>query len=206
MTAILAQKGTMTQLYDEKGNVVSVTALEAGDCFVVLRRTRDQDGYEAVQLGQGKPSKRRLTKAVAGHFKKSGATATRFLREVRVADAAAFKPGQRLSVEAFKPGDKVDVTGWTKGRGFASGMKRWGWHGGPATHGSMSHRRIGSVGSGTSPGRVWPGRTLPGHYGVERVTVRNLRVVKVEPERSVLYVSGAVPGGRGGELIVVKRS
>lgn len=204
MTAILAQKGTMTQLYDEKGNVVPVTVLEADNCFVVLRRTKAKDGYDALQIGQGKPSKRRLTRAVAGHFRKSGATPTRFLREVRVADVESFQPGQKLTVAAFKPGDKVDVTGWTKGRGFASGVKRWGWRGGPATHGSMSHRRIGSVGSGTSPGRVWPGRTLPGHYGVERVTVRNLRVVKVEPERSRLYVEGAVPGGRGGELIVVK--
>lgn len=204
MTEIIGHKGTMTQLYDEQGVVRPVTAIHVPNCIVVRKRTKQTDGYEALQLGVGQLSKRRSTKPLLGYFKKAGVEPRGVLREVRVDNVDDYKIGQQLGVDLFKPGERVAVSGITRGRGFAGGMRRWGWHGGPQTHGSMSHRRIGSLGSGTSPGRALRGRTLPGHYGVERVTVRNLKVVKVEAERGVLYVEGAVPGHRGGIVHVRK--
>lgn len=204
MIMLIGRKGEMCQLFDEQGVVQPSTEIHVGQNVVVARRTRSGHGYEALQLGFGAPSKRRLNKPYAGHFRKAGQEPTGVLREVRVDKSEDFQVGQKLGVELFQPGDKVRVTGKTRGRGFAGGMRRWGWHGGPGSHGSMSHRRIGSVGSGTSPGRVLRGRTLPGHYGTERVTVRNLKVVKVEPERGCLYVRGAVPGHRGSVVLVTK--
>jgi large subunit ribosomal protein L3 len=203
---LLGQKARMTQLYDEKGGVMPATPIDVGGCVVVARRTRSEHGYEALQLGFGAPGKRGLTKAVEGHFKKAGAEPRGWLHEVRVADSGQFQVGQQLGADQFQPGDKVAVTGWTRGRGFSGGMRRWGWHGGPASHGSMSHRRIGSVSSGSSPGRVWPGRSLPGHYGTERVTVRNLKVVRVDAEKGLVYVGGAVPGHSGGRVLLRKGS
>ena len=141
---------------------------------------------------------------MAGYFRKQGVEPTRLLREVRIADAGAVEVGQQLGADLFQPGDRVRVEGRTKGRGFAGGIKRWGWHRGPMTHGGMSKRRIGSVGAGTSPGRVLKGRALPGHYGVERVTIRNLRVIKVNAEQNVVYVKGAVPGHRDGVVLLRK--
>ncbi len=196
----------MTQVYGEDGVATPVTEIRLGDCVVVSRRTSERHGYNAVQLGLGKANPKRLKKPLAGYFKKAGVEPVRMLREVRMDDTSGFEPGQQLGADLFQPGDVVRVEGRTKGRGFAGGMKRWGWHGGPMTHGGMSKRRIGSVGAGTSPGRVLPGRTLPGHYGVERVTIRNLRVVKVEAGRNVVYVSGAVPGHRDGVVLLRKDS
>ena len=204
MTGLIGQKGEMTQFYDEQGQVVPVTAIEIGKCIVVGLRTIEKHGYCAIQLGQGQPSKRQLTKPYEGQFKKAGVPAARFVQEFRVKSVEGFQVGQVLTVELFKPGELVLATGWTKGRGFAGGMKRWGWSGGPASHGSMSHRRIGSVSSGSSPGRVLPGRTLPGHYGTERVTVKNLKVVKVDSESGVVYVRGSVPGYRGSKVLIQK--
>jgi large subunit ribosomal protein L3 len=201
--ATLGQKGQMTQLYDEKGVVVPTTPIDVSTCVVVAKRTREEHGYAALQLGFGEPSKRATTKAVAGHLKKAGVAPVGWLCEVR-AEPEGYQVGQKLGADQFKAGDRISVTGVTRGRGFAGGMRRWGWHGGPASHGSMSHRRIGSVSSGSSPGRVWPGRTLPGHYGVERVTIRGLRVFSVDAEKGIVYVRGAVPGRRGGRLILKK--
>jgi large subunit ribosomal protein L3 len=203
--ALIGQKGSMSQLYDEQGRVRPVTAIEVGECVVVRKRTKTLDGYDALQLGFGKPSKRQATKPVQGHYRKAGLEPMGVLREVRVDKIDDYQVGQRLGVGVFKTGDVVSVTGTTKGRGFTGGMKRWGWHGGPASHGHTSHRRIGSLGSGTSPGRVLRGRTLPGHYGVERVTVRNLKVFRAEPEKGIVYVTGAVPGYRGG-VVLIRRS
>ena len=204
MIAIIGEKGSMCQVYDDQGVVRPSTEIKVTGCTVVARRTVATHGYEAIQLGAGKPSKATLTKPYAGHFKKVGLEPAGVLREVRVEKSDEYQVGQKLGVELFQPGDKVAVVGTTKGRGFAGGVRRWGWHGGPATHGSMTHRRIGSIGSGTSPGRVLPGRTMPGHYGVERVTIRNLRVVKDEPEKGLLYVRGAVPGHKGSVVMVRK--
>jgi len=204
MIAVIGKKGAMFQLYDGSGMVRPSTEIKVSGCVVVAKRTRAAHGYEALQLGTGTPSKRVLTKPYSGYFRKSGLEPTGVLREVRVAKADDYQIGQKLGVELFQPGDKVSVVGTTKGRGFAGGMRRWGWHGGPAAHGSMTHRRIGSLGSGSSPGRVLRGRTMPGHYGVERVTIRNLKVVKVDPENGALYVRGAVPGFQGSVVIVRK--
>jgi len=207
MVALIGTKGRMTQLYDDKGQVIPVTAVRVGkDCIVVRKRTVEADGYEALQLGFGKPNAKRQNRPDAGVFKHAGLAPHKLLREVRFGDTSQFQKGQHLSVDLFKPGDKVAVIGTTKGRGFAGGVQRWNWSSGPRTHGSMSHRRTGSAGSGSSPGRVLRGRHQPGHYGVERVTVKNLKIVKVEPERGVLYVSGAVPGNAGSLLVVRKLS
>jgi large subunit ribosomal protein L3 len=204
LTAVLGLKVNMTQVYDDQGMAVPATAIDVSECVVARTRTKDRDGYEAVQLGFGKANAKRLSKPLAGYFKQAGIEPVRFLREVRTEGAGGLKVGQKLGADLFQPGDKVSVTGSTKGRGFAGGMKRWGWHGGKATHGSTSHRRIGSVGAGTSPGRVLRGRNLPGQYGNERVMVRNLNVVKVEPDKGLLFVKGAVPGNRGSLLVVKK--
>ncbi len=204
MVAVLGRKGMMTQLYDEQGTCVPVTAIRMDECVVIATRTVKKNGYEALQLGFGRANPKRLTKPMAGHFRQAGVEPARLVREVRMDTTEGFKPGQQLGPDLFQPGDKVWVEGRTKGRGFAGGMKRWGWHGGNRTHGATSHRRVGSVGAGTSPGRVLPGRTLPGHYGTERVSIKNLRVVKIEPEKGILYVNGAVPGHRDG-VVLVKR-
>ncbi|MEO0081984.1 MAG: 50S ribosomal protein L3 [candidate division WOR-3 bacterium] len=210
--ALLGRKGAMSQLFDEQGRAVPVTAIEVGtDCVLVRRRTKDADGYDALQLGFGKANKKRLTKPRAGVFKRAGVLPVRLLREVRLGEAeasacAGLKPGQHLTVDAFKPGEIVHVVGRTRGRGFAGGVERWNWSSGPRSHGSMSHRRTGSVGAGSSPGRVLRGRHLPGHYGNEQVTVKNLRVVKVESGLGRLFVTGAIPGPRGGVVIVRKKS
>ncbi len=193
----------MTQVFDEQGRVVPATMIEVGkECVVVARRTMEKNGYVALQFGFGKANPKQFKKPIEGYFKKSGVEPTRVLREVRMDSTDGYEVGKYLSVELFKPGEKVHVMSKTKGRGFAGGVKRWGWSSGPRTHGSMSHRRVGSVGAGTSPGRVLPGRHLPGHYGNERVTIKNLRIVKIEPEKGILYVSGAVPGNRGGLVLV----
>ncbi|MGQ9678000.1 MAG: 50S ribosomal protein L3 [bacterium] len=204
MMGLVGQKGEMTQLYDDSGKVTPVTAIKVGRCIVVGLRRKDKHGYYAVQVGGGDPSKRNLVKPYVGQFKKAGVPVVGVVQEFRVSSIDDFHVGQELKVDFFKPGELVKVTGWTKGRGFAGGMKRWGWHGGSGSHGSMSHRRIGSLGAGSSPGRVLPNRTLPGHYGCERVTIKNLRVVKVEPEEGVIYLRGSVPGYRGARILIEK--
>ena len=204
MIGLIGHKGEMCQIFDDRGVVRPVTAISVPDCIVVRKRTKDTDGYEAVQLGLGKISKRRSTKPTLGYFKKAGVEPRNVLMEFDVDKLDDFKVGQKIGVDGLKPGDKVMVSGITKGRGFTGGMKRWGWHGGNKTHGSTTHRRIGSLGSGTTPGRPLKGRTAAGHYGVERVTVRNLRVVKVEADKGVIFVEGAVPGCRGGVVSVRK--
>jgi large subunit ribosomal protein L3 len=204
MTALVGAKGYMSQIYSDEGIAIPATAVEVGKCVVVAIRTKPVDGYEALQIGFGSASKATRTKPALGHFKKAGVEPTRVLVEVKADKVEDYKVGQQLGVDVFQPGDKVSVTGTTIGRGFAGGVRRWGWHGGPDTHGSNSHRRIGSLGSGSSPGRVLPGRTLPGHYGCERVTVRGLKIVKVEPDKGTIYVSGAIPGHRGSVVVVRK--
>jgi large subunit ribosomal protein L3 len=194
----------MSQIYDDQGVVWPVTAVVAPDCIVVRLRTKAADGYEALQLGVGSISRRRSTKPVLGQFKKAGVEPRNTVREARVESTSAYAVGQKIGVDQFKPGDRVSVSGITRGRGFSGGMRRWGWHGGPASHGSTSHRRIGSLGSGSSPGRALRGRTLPGHYGVEQVTTRNLRVVKVDADKGIIYVNGSVPGHRGGVVVLKK--
>jgi large subunit ribosomal protein L3 len=206
MIALIGQKGVMAQLYDERGVVVPATEVRVGECVVVGKRTQELNGYEALQIGFGAVSKRKSSKSLLGFYKKAGLPPAQSLQEIEVDGMADYKVGQKLGVGVFALGDTVHVTGITKGRGFTGGMKRWGWHGGPASHGSMFSRRIGSLGSGTTPGRPLKGRTGAGHYGVEQVTIRNLSIVKLEPEKGVLYVNGAIPGHRGGLVLIRKRA
>ncbi|MBM3331670.1 50S ribosomal protein L3 [candidate division WOR-3 bacterium] len=206
MKALIGQKGIMAQLYDERGVVVPATEVKVGECVVVGKRTQELNGYEALQIGFGAVSKRKSKKSLLGFYKKAGVPPARSLQEILVDKIADYHVGQKLGVDVFALGDRVHVTGITRGRGFTGGMKRWGWHGGPASHGSMFSRRIGSLGSGTTPGRPLKGRTGAGHYGVEQVTIRNLSIVKLDREKGVLYVNGAIPGFRGSLVLIRKRA
>jgi large subunit ribosomal protein L3 len=203
MRGILGKKVGMTQLFDESGVVIPVTIIEAGPCYVTQIKTVDTDGYNAVQVGFDEVLERKLTKGELGHLKKASAPTLRQVREIRYDEAPTFAPGDVLKADIFKEGDVVDVTGITKGRGFAGAVKRWNFAGGPKTHGqSDRHRTPGSRGSGTTPGRTYRGIKSPGHYGNERVTVQNLRVALVDAERNLIAVRGAVPGARNGLVLV----
>jgi len=204
--AILGKKLGMTQIFEDNGDVVPVTVLKAGPCVVVQRKTVAEDGYEAVQLGLVElPGPRRVTKAMEGHFKKAGANPVRFLREVRLpAGGAGVKVGDKVLVDQFAVNEYVDVIGVSKGRGFAGFHKRHHFGGGGAAHGSMFHRAPGAIGASAYPSRVLKGMRAAGHMGVDRVTVRNLRVVRVLPDEHTLLVRGAVPGPDGGYVVVRK--
>ncbi len=201
--AIIGKKLGMTQFFTPEGRLVPVTVIEAGPCTVVQKKTVETDGYEAVQLGFGEKKEKKVTKPEKGHFDKAGVTAKRVLREFRLADCAALNLGDAVSVEIFAEGDKVDVTGISKGKGYAGTVKRFGTHRGPMAHGSKYHRGPGSMGACSTPSKVMKGKKLPGHMGVDRVTVQNLNVVKVDSERNLLLVKGAVPGARG-SIVTVK--
>ncbi|NPV54067.1 MAG: 50S ribosomal protein L3 [Firmicutes bacterium] len=201
---ILARKLGMTRVFDSDGNAVPVTVVEAGPCIIVQKKTRETDGYNAIQLGMGEKRERLFTRAVRGHFKKAGLKPTRYLKEIRTDDAEQFQVGQEVKADIFKEGDSVDITGTSLGKGFSGVVKRWNFRRGPMSHGSMYHRRVGSLGA-TDPARVFKGRRLPGRLGGERVTIQNLKVVKVDADRNLLLVRGAVPGRRGG-LLIVKES
>lgn len=201
---LLGRKIGMTQIFGENGHPMPVTVIEAGPCPVLQVKTAARDGYEAIQLGFGEIKERRATKAAQGHAKKAGTMPRRFIREFRLPTVAEYQPGQVLTVELFQVGDQVDVTGTSIGKGFQGGVKRWHWKGGPMTHGSMSHRRPGSIGSSAFPSRVWKGHHMPGHMGDERKTVQNLPVVGVDKEQGLLLVGGGVPGPEMGYVAVRK--
>jgi large subunit ribosomal protein L3 len=201
---ILGKKIGMSQVFRADGQVVPVTLLKAGPCVVVQRKTPTTDGYDAVQLGFVEFAKAsRTTKPMAGHLKKANADGVRFLREVRMRPGDDdLKQGDRVLVDQFKPADKVDVIGVSKGRGFASVIKRHHFRGGPGGHGSMFGRAPGSIGASSFPSRVFPGTRMGGHMGDEQVTIRNLEVVDVVAEDNVLVIKGAVPGPNGGYVLV----
>lgn len=201
---ILGKKIGMTQVFRADGQVVPVTVLKAGPCVVVQRKTPARDGYDAVQLGLMEFAKAsRTTKPLAGHLKKGNGDGVKFLREVKLRPGDDdLKQGDRILVDQFKPNDKVDVIGVSKGRGFASLVKRHHFRGGPASHGSMFHRAPGSIGASSFPSRVFPGMRMAGQMGTQQVTVRNLEVVNVDAEDNVLMVKGAVPGPNGGYVVV----
>jgi large subunit ribosomal protein L3 len=206
VSAILGKKLGMTQIFEANGDVVPATVLKAGPCIVVQRKTAAKDGYEAAQLGLVEvPPPRRVTGAREGHFKKTGAGAnpTRLLREVRLGDGdGEVKVGDKVLVDQFAVDEFVDVIGVSKGRGFAGFHKRHHFGGGGGAHGSMFHRAPGSIGASAFPSRVLKGMLAAGHMGVDRVTIRNLRVVKVMPDENALVVKGAVPGPTGGYVMV----
>ena len=201
---ILGKKIGMTQVFRPNGQVVPVTLVKAGPCVVVQRKTPAKDGYDAVQLGlmeYVKPG--RINKPRTGHLKKCGADGVRYSRELKLRPGDDdLKTGDRVLVTDFKANDVVDVVGTSKGRGFAGLVKRHGFRGGDATHGSMFHRRAGSIGASSYPSRVYPGMKMAGHMGVQRVTVRNLEIVEVDEDDNVLMVKGAIPGPNGGYVIV----
>jgi large subunit ribosomal protein L3 len=203
---IIAKKVGMTQVYAQDGRAIPATVLAAGPCVIVQRRSKAKDGYSSVQLGLVEERKvKRVTKAMAGHFKKAGVPPCRVLREIRVEDGAELKVGDKVSVSIFAAGDKVAVSGVSKGKGFQGVVKRHHFRGGDATHGSMFHRAPGSIGASAFPSRVLKGMRAAGHMGQDRVTVRNLEVVRVDEKSNLLVVRGAVPGAGGGYLVVRKR-
>jgi len=204
---IIGKKLGMSQIFKENGAVIPVTVIEAKENYVVQIKKKDgKDGYSAVQIGYEEVKEKKLTKAELERLKKNNLPPLKILRELRMKDdkeVEEFKVGQKINVEIFKEGEFVDITGKSIGKGFQGVMKRHGFHGGPATHGSMSHRRPGSIG-GTTPARVLKGKKMAGHMGNETVTIQNLEVVKVIPEKNLIMVKGAVPGHRNGYLLIRK--
>jgi large subunit ribosomal protein L3 len=204
MAAILGKKVGMTQIFDEQGEVVPVTVIEAGPCFVTQVKTQDNDGYQAIQVGFGEVKPRRLTKGQRGHLEGNDLPLLRYLREIRVKDETVYEVGQRITVDIFAAGERVDVVGKSKGRGFAGTVKRHGFHRQPKTHGQSDRERApGSIGATTGTGRVFKGKRMAGRMGNARVTSENLLVALVDPERNLLALRGSVPGPKGG-LVLVK--
>jgi len=201
--AILGKKIGMTQVFAENGTVVPVTVVEAGPCTVVQKRTMENDGYEAIQVGFGEVKESRLTKPIKGHFAKANVTIRRVLREFRLEDTSAYEVGAEIKADVFAAGDKVDVSGVSKGKGTRGPIQRHGQHRGPMTHGSKYHRGVGSMGAATSPGRVFKGKKMAGKTGNENVTVQNLEIVRADAERNLILVKGAVPGPKG-SLVCIK--
>lgn len=210
MIGLLGKKLGMTHTYDEHGRRMAVTAIQAGPCTILQLREPGKHGYGAVQLGFEPIAETKLTKPAAGQFKKLRLAPFRYTRELRLPAAQSngeqeLKAGQQLTVDLFQEYELVDISGISIGKGFQGGMKRWGWHGGGETHGSMSHRAPGSIGSTTTPGRVFRGHHLPGHMGDRRTTIQHVRIVGIYPEKNVLLLEGSVPGADN-ELIAVTKS
>jgi hypothetical protein len=196
VTTILGRKIGMTQVWDENDNIVPVTVIQAGPCVVSQVKTKATDGYEAVQLGFGEIKEKHVNKPMAGHFKAQGVQASRHLIEVRVDDASAYKPGDVVSVQDFAEVSSVDIIGTSKGKGFQGTIKRWNFSCGPKAHGSRNQREPGSIGQCSYPARVRKGLHMAGHMGDERVTVKNLKLVRIDAEQNLMLVKGAVPGGK----------
>ena len=207
--AIIGRKVGMTQIFDEKGAVIPVTVIEAGPCPVVQIKTVETDGYDAVQLGFGEVKEFKVNKPSKGHFSKAEVKPTKHLREFRLEDLSNVKVGDEINVDIFEVGDNIDIQGISKGKGFQGVIKRHGQSRGPMGHGSMYHRRPGSMGPTSTPGRVFKGKKLPGHMGVNTVTIQNLIIVKVDKDKNAILVKGSVPGNKGSILKIndsVKRS
>ena len=201
--AIIGKKIGMTQIFDADGKVIPVTVIEAGPCTVVQKKTEEKDGYNAVQLGYGDVAERKLTKPELGHLKKAGDARKKTLKEFKLAKAAEMNVGDEVKVDVFAEGDRVDVTGISKGHGYAGVIKRFGQGRTPTSHGGGPvHRHAGSMGSSTDPSRIFPGKKQAGHMGVDQVTVQNLDVVKVDPELNMIVVRGAIPGPKGGIVYI----
>lgn len=201
--AIIGKKVGMTQIFDESGKVIPVTVIEAGPCVVIQKKTTENDGYEAVQLGFGDVKATRLTKPMQGHFTKANVAAKKTLKEFRLAGSADLNVGDVIKADTFEVGDSVDVSGTSKGKGFAGAIKRHNQHRLKETHGTGPvHRQAGSMGACSSPSRIYKGKGMPGHMGAEKVTVQNLEIVKVDSENNLIAVKGAIPGAKGGVVVI----
>ena len=197
--AIIGKKAGMTQIFDDNGKVVPVTVIEAGPCVVVQKKTSEKDGYDAIQLGFQDVKEKKLTKPELGHLKKAEVGAKKYLKEFRLEDTSALNVGDEVKADVFAPGEQVDVTGTSKGKGFAGVIKRYGAGRTPTSHGGGPvHRHAGSMGSGTDPSRIFKGKMGAGQMGAEQVTIQNLDVVKVDPQLNMIAVRGAIPGPKGG--------
>lgn len=201
---LIGKKLGMTQIFTDEG-AIPVTVIEAGPCVVIQKKNAAKDGYEAIQVGYGRKRQKRVTKPLQGHFKKADKGLFSVLKEFRVESSDEYELGAELNADVFEIGDYVDIVGTSKGRGFAGVVKRHGFHGGRATHGSMFHRAPGSIGASADPSRVMKGRKLPGHMGDQRVTVQNLFVLGIRPEMNIILVKGAVPGSNNG-IVLIKES
>ncbi len=195
----------MTQYISSEGHLIPATALEAGPCVVTDLKNQEKHGYKSAQIGYGDVKEKKVSKAIRTSFEKRKLPLKRWLREVRLDPQENYELGQEIRADVFKAGDMVDVQGTSIGKGFAGGMKRWHWRGGPGSHGSMFHRRIGSVGASSFPSRTWPGHHMPGHLGNVKKTVQNLEVLKVDAAQNLILVKGSVPGGDQG-LLFIRRS
>ena len=200
--AILAKKIGMTQVFGERGEMIPVTVLEAGPCVIVQKKTVQNDGYSALQVGFGDKKIKQVNKPAKGHFDKAGLKPSRVLRELKLEDSESYEVGSVIRADMFAPGDMVDVSGISKGKGFQGAIKRHGQHRGPMSHGSKYHRGLGSLGSGTTPGRVRKGKSMPGHMGHKKITVQNLKIVRADAEKNLILIKGAVPGPRGALLMI----
>ena len=201
--AIIGKKLGMTQIFTENGAVVPVTVIEAGPCVVVQKKTTETDGYNAIQVGYEDVSEKHVNKPAKGHFAKAGVAAKKHLKEFRLEDAEKFNTGDVIAADTFAQGEKVDITGITKGHGYSGAVKRWGHHMLQATHGTGPiHRQVGSMGANSTPSRVFKNKKMAGQYGNEKLTVLNLEVVKVDAEKNLIAVKGAVPGARGGIVVI----
>lgn len=201
--AIIGRKIGMTQIFDETGKVIPVTVIEAGPCTVVQRLTEEKDGYKAVQLGFDDQAEKKTTKPMKGHFDKAGVTPKKYLKEFHLENSDQLNVGDVIYADTFGEGDKIDVTGISKGKGYAGSVKRWNTHMQQHTHGvGPVHRSVGSTGANSDPSRVMPGKKMPGHLGAEQVTVQNLEVVKVDKEANMIAIRGAVPGPKGGIVFI----
>ncbi len=203
--AIIAKKIGMTQVFADNGLLIPVTVLEAGPCVVVQKKTVDNDGYDAIQVGFGEVKAKKLNKPMKGQFDKAGVEAKKVLKEFRLDDTSAYEVGSEIKADVFAAGDKVDVTGTSKGKGYQGPIKRHGQSRGPMAHGSKFHRAVGSLSSATTPGKVKKGKKMAGQMGSVRVTVQNLEIVKADAEKNLLLIKGAVPGNKG-TVVVIKDS
>lgn len=205
LEGIIGKKIGMTQTFDDKGTVSPVTIITAGPCIVIQRKSMEKDGYVAVQIGfQEEKEVKKANKPTQGHFNKAGVPPVKFIREFPIKERSEVKEGDQFFVDMFSVGDKVDVIGTSKGKGFAGVIKRWGFKGGKSTHGSMFHRKPGSIGASAYPSRVMKGKKLPGQMGNKRVSIKNLTVIEADKEKNLLVVAGAVPGAAGGYLLIKK--
>lgn len=204
MAGILGKKIGMTQVFEEEGRVIPVTVIQSGACSVLQLRTKEKHGYTAICLGFEDINEDKINKPQAAEFKRIKVRPKKFIKEILVEDPQNYKVAQDMNIEQFAPGDLVNIIGVSKGKGFQGGIKRWNWSGGPATHGSMSHRAPGSIGASSFPSRVFKGQHLPGHMGNQQVTVQNLEVIKVDKDNNLIVIKGSVPGPKNCFLIIKK--